>query len=247
MLKMETAGEEKFDWNLVNTNRLITLYKEHAYLYDKNRAEYRNKVQKNAAIQYIADVLGTTAGNVFQKIRGLRTQYVREKSKIPSAGMSNWLYYDSLHFLNEFSNYRTTRPGPNYRNIIIKSNILHPIDKPVDEGEDPSYQDEVYQDSFVSSPDESCDTTVEIASCSKPNSGNYTEYQPWLSANPLQIPSMFENHHVPSRTGVTETPKVENIPENLGREENAGKQVSTNHQKRGNDYTENSATKKIRK
>ncbi|XP_002129407.2 uncharacterized protein LOC100184106 [Ciona intestinalis] len=153
------ATEDRFEWALMNTNQLISLYRQHPCLYDKNLAEYKDKVQKNLAYQYIGNILGTTAGNVFQKIRGLRTQYVREKSRIETAGVSNWIYFDSLNFLNQFSTFRTTKPP-------FKSSLMKNVSSPTTEGSDEPLFD--VQQTFIDGP------TLDVATCSK-------RAAPWLT------------------------------------------------------------------
>ncbi|KAJ8028548.1 hypothetical protein HOLleu_30817 [Holothuria leucospilota] len=108
---MSKGMEEEFIWSHEKTCRLIFLLENSPCLYNTRLVEYKDRNKRNQAFAEIARKLYITVPEVVKKIRGLRSQYAREKHKEPLPNIpvesvqckSKWVYYHLLHFLDEFT------------------------------------------------------------------------------------------------------------------------------------------------
>ncbi|XP_033124493.1 uncharacterized protein LOC117122848 [Anneissia japonica] len=93
-------------WNYVLTNRLIELWQEKPYLYDVNSLYYKDKHMKAKALEEIANKMGVTVEDVKAKIKGVRSQFVREKKRLRDCADEDprprWPHYSKLLFLENF-------------------------------------------------------------------------------------------------------------------------------------------------
>ncbi|XP_076824349.1 uncharacterized protein LOC143470235 [Clavelina lepadiformis] len=106
-------NEGRFGWCADSTAKLIEVYKLHPCLYNTKSAGHKDRLMRQNAWEYIAAEMGTTVVDITKKVRGLRTQYAREKSKAlrqvaeigggESSFQSTWVHYPALRFLEEFT------------------------------------------------------------------------------------------------------------------------------------------------
>ncbi|XP_071952635.1 uncharacterized protein [Antedon mediterranea] len=99
-------------WNYVLTNRLIELWQEQPFLYDINNVYYKDKIVKANALEDIANKMGITVEDVKAKIKGVRSQFVREKKRLRDCTEDDpkpkWPHYSKLTFLENFI---SAKPG----------------------------------------------------------------------------------------------------------------------------------------
>lgn len=91
-LAKKMAKKGKFIWNQETTLLLIELYQNHSVLYLSSDPNYKNKVKRLEALQSISNEIIEKSAfaasqclsveDIKQKIRILRTQYLKELSKI---------------------------------------------------------------------------------------------------------------------------------------------------------------------
>ncbi|CAG5012248.1 unnamed protein product [Parnassius apollo] len=99
----------RYNWNSENTMKLIdTMEKECKELWDLKHPLNKDRVARQAKMEYLANVFGTSAEEISRKIHNLRTQFNNELRKIKRrsgnegsvvAGSSGWEYFDALTFL----------------------------------------------------------------------------------------------------------------------------------------------------
>ncbi|KAG6440406.1 uncharacterized protein LOC115455869 [Manduca sexta] len=102
--------ELRLNWNSENTMKLIqTLEKDCRELWDSKHPLNRERAARQAKLEYLADMFGTTSEEISRKIHNLRSQFNNELRKIKrrlstpvgesGGGARGWEYFDALSFL----------------------------------------------------------------------------------------------------------------------------------------------------
>lgn len=119
---MANSQEGDFSWTHEKTFKLIFMFEKLQLLYNSRLVDYKDKNKRSEAVAELAKTLETTDAEITKKLRGLRSQYAREKSKeqypVPGSMVdgepykSRWAYYPYLHFLDEFTIVKKSRSFP---------------------------------------------------------------------------------------------------------------------------------------
>ncbi|KAJ8722847.1 hypothetical protein PYW07_004027 [Mythimna separata] len=94
--------EFKVHWNSENTMKLIeTMEKECKELWDTKNPLNKDRNARQARLDFLADMFGTTSEEMSRKIHNLRTQFNNELRKIKRRQVvrSGWEYFDALSYL----------------------------------------------------------------------------------------------------------------------------------------------------
>lgn len=100
-IKFDSA-KFKVHWNSENTMKLIeTMEKECKELWDTKNPLNKDRNARQARLEFLADIFGTTSEEMSRKIHNLRTQFNNELRKIKRRQVvrSGWEYFDALSFL----------------------------------------------------------------------------------------------------------------------------------------------------
>lgn len=109
----DNRREPRPNWSSENTMKLIqTMEKDCQELWDSKHPLNRERTARQAKLEYLADIFGTTSEEISRKIHNLRTQFNTELRKIKrrlstsqaegngvAAAGSGWEYFDALSFL----------------------------------------------------------------------------------------------------------------------------------------------------
>ncbi|XP_063360055.1 uncharacterized protein LOC134649262 [Cydia amplana] len=100
--------EPRLQWSSENTVKLIdTMERDCKELWDARHPMNKDRAARQAKLQYLALMFGTTVEEISRKIHNLRTQFNNELRKIKrrqcgeerGAAASGWEYFDALCFL----------------------------------------------------------------------------------------------------------------------------------------------------
>lgn len=96
------SAKFKVHWNSENTMKLIeVMEKECKELWDTKNPLNKDRNARQARLDFLADMFGTTSEEISRKIHNLRTQLNNELRKIKRRQVvrSGWEYFDALSFL----------------------------------------------------------------------------------------------------------------------------------------------------
>lgn len=123
------------EWTKCRTTKLIELFEQESVLWNVRSAHHKNSNSRVDALQRIAEALGSKSDEIEKKLHNIRSQYLREKTKIEKskksgAGASDvyvpkWCYYSLLSFL---SNSIEKLPHTSSLNLNLVSTILNIYD-----------------------------------------------------------------------------------------------------------------------
>lgn len=98
------------EWSKCKVAKLIELYEQETVLWNITNSSHKNSNNRNDALQRISDVMECTIADVEKKLHSLRSQYLREKTKIEKSKKSGagakdiyvpkWQYFSLLSFLS---------------------------------------------------------------------------------------------------------------------------------------------------
>lgn len=101
------------DWSKWKVSRLIELFEQETVLWNVTSANHKNSNTRHDALQRIATAMECTVNEVDKKLHNLRSQYLREvtkveKSKKSGAGANDvyvpkWQFFSLLSFLSKHS------------------------------------------------------------------------------------------------------------------------------------------------
>ncbi|KAG6460055.1 hypothetical protein O3G_MSEX011746 [Manduca sexta] len=95
-------------WTRSEILQLIDKYKQRRELWDTNNINYRNKVKKKFALQFLAKEFDTHVSEIARKIHNLKTQFLQElkKQRKRQCGQNSnelyesktWAYFEAMKF-----------------------------------------------------------------------------------------------------------------------------------------------------
>lgn len=98
------------EWSKCKVAKLIELYEQETVLWNITNSSHKISNNRNDALQRISDVMECTVEEVEKKLHSLRSQYLREKTKIEKSKTSGaaakdiyvpkWQYFRLLSFLS---------------------------------------------------------------------------------------------------------------------------------------------------
>ncbi|KAK9870486.1 hypothetical protein WA026_023832 [Henosepilachna vigintioctopunctata] len=133
------------EWTKCRTTKLIELFEQESVLWNVRSAHHKNSNSRVDALQRISEALGSKSDEIEKKLHNIRSQYLREKTKIEKskksgAGASDvyvpkWCYYSLLSFLGESTE---NLPHTSSLNLnLTQDDLTQERDESVPEDNDP--------------------------------------------------------------------------------------------------------------
>ncbi|KAK5646019.1 hypothetical protein RI129_004483 [Pyrocoelia pectoralis] len=98
------------EWSKCKVGKLIELYEQETVLWNITSSHHKNSNSRHDALQRISQVMECSIAEVEKKLHNLRSQYMREKTKIEKSKKSGagakdvyvpkWLFFSLLSFLS---------------------------------------------------------------------------------------------------------------------------------------------------